>query len=403
MSTTQRAVAVTGLGLTTALGFGVRDNWMALLAGRSGIVALPEEAFATPIALPVRIGAPVPREALQARIRDAVPRQVWNTSPAVCHLWLLTALEALAQAGLWPDLPAGVAPGRVGIYVGNGGGAVDFIEQEFANIYTAEQAVFRDVSRMAVPKYMTSSLSGQLSIATGLAGPSLTVNTACSSGATALGLALDALRAGRIDVAVAGGAELALSATVLKGFSNLQALTAQPERVAAASRPFDAGRRGFVLGEGAGCLVLEREQTARARGRPALARLAGSAANSEAHHLLSPRPDGAGMATCISAALADAGVAPAAVAHVSATKGLLGHAIGGAGAIDAVLAVLSLTDGQMVPCVNVEQPDAACPVRLAREPAQSALRQPGAAVTVHAFAFGGQNAVLVFQAPSPTV
>jgi 3-oxoacyl-[acyl-carrier-protein] synthase II len=349
----------------------------------------------------------------------------------VCHLWLLTALEALAQAGLWPDLPAGVAPGRVGIYVGNGGGAVDFIEQEFANIYTAEQAVFRDVSRMAVPKYMTSSLSGQLSIATGLAGPSLTVNTACSSGATALGLALDALRAGRIDVAVAGGAELALSATVLKGFSNLQALTAQPERVAAASRPFDAGRRGFVLGEGAGCLVLEREQTARARGRPALARLAGSAANSEAHHLLSPRPDGAGMATCISAALADAGVAPAAVAHVyahgtgtadndrceaaaigrvltgqptvSATKGLLGHAIGGAGAIDAVLAVLSLTDGQMVPCVNVEQPDAACPVRLAREPAQSALRQPGAAVTVHAFAFGGQNAVLVFQAPSPTV
>lgn len=177
-------VVVTGLGLATSLGFGLKENWDRLCAGESGIALLDPGRFPFPLELPVRLGAMVPRDRLAERIRAAVPRAVWNTSADVCHAWLLVALEALAMAGLpgaaqgEAALGAGVpssdrdaAPAeideRVGIYVGNGAGAATFTEQEYANIYTAEKAHLRDVGRMSVPKYMTSSLAGQLSILIG--------------------------------------------------------------------------------------------------------------------------------------------------------------------------------------------------------------------------------------------
>ncbi|MCZ6552596.1 MAG: beta-ketoacyl synthase N-terminal-like domain-containing protein, partial [SAR324 cluster bacterium] len=171
-------VAVTGVGLATSLGFGVEENWRRLLAGDSAIALLPAERFAPPIPLPVRLGAPVDREELAERIRAAVPRSVWNTSAELCHLWLLAALEALGDAGMsWAGLggagldgagfegagsdsaareAAGAAsPERVGIFVGNGGGPVHYIEESYARIYTAEKAIHRDVTRMGLPKYMT--------------------------------------------------------------------------------------------------------------------------------------------------------------------------------------------------------------------------------------------------------
>jgi 3-oxoacyl-[acyl-carrier-protein] synthase II len=366
------SVVVTGLGLATSLGFGVQENWRRLLAGDSGITVLDPSRFAVPLTLPVRLGAMVPREKLAEAIRAAVPRQIWNTSADVCHAWLLAALEALQMAGLPTSVSAetgaadsGPQPveaarsARVGIFVGNGAGAATFTEQEYANVYTAEKAVHRDISRMAVPKYMASSLAGQLSILIGARGPALTVNTACSSGATALILALDAIRIGRIDRAVVGGADLPLTGAVLKGFANLSALSPHNERGTAACRPFDAGRDGFVLGEGAACLVLERASDAFARGAKALACVAGGAASSEAHNLLAPMEDGSAMAACMREALSDARTAPEQVGHVyahgtgtqyndrcearalnavlphgptvSATKSQVGHTIGAGG------------------------------------------------------------------------
>src|SRR5690349_22215337 len=292
----QRAsIAVTGTGLATSLGFGVAENWQRLLAGDSGIVTLPDTYFALPVKFPVRLGAPIDQAALKEGIQEAVPRQVWNTSPEVAHLWLLVALEALAQARLWSaegGWAAGVNPERVGIFIGNGAGAAGFIEGEYLNVFTAVKPMQRDISRMAVTKYMASGLAGQLSLLTGARGPALTVNTACSSGVTATVLAMDALRLGRIDIALCGGADMPLAGAVLKGFANLGALSPSADRGARASRPFDASRDGFVLGEGAACLVLERQDGGAARGATSLAILRGGAATAEAHSLLAPQEDG---------------------------------------------------------------------------------------------------------------
>ena len=299
-------VVVTGLGLSTSLGFGAKVTWERMLGGHSAIAVQPPEMFPLPVSLPVRLGARLDRDQLSQRIKAAVPRAVWNTSEPLCHLWLLTALEALGQAGLGGD--AGppeeeVAAVRVGVIVGTGAGATDFIEGEYLNIFTAEKAVRRDVA-------------AQLSILKGFRGPSLTVNTACSSGATALVLALDALRLGRIDRAVAGGVELPLVTSVLKGFSNLGALTTRSDLGSRACRPFQVDRDGMVLGEGAACLVLERRSCAERRGAEALALFRGGAHSSEAHHLLSPREGGEAMADNMELALADATLDAPAVAHV---------------------------------------------------------------------------------------
>jgi len=418
-------VVVTGLGLTTALGFGVAENWRALQAGESGIAVCDPGLFRTPPALPRRLGAPVAREALAARIREQVPRQVWNTSSETCHLWLVTALEALAAAGLYPAEAGspGPPPERVGIYVGSGIGSPMLTEAEFANLYTAENPRHRDVSRMAVPKYMLSSFAGQLSILTGFRGASLAVSTACSSGATALHLAADALRLGRLDAAVAGGVDTAVAATVVKGFHNLGALSARADRGPHACRPFDRTRDGIVLGDGAACLVLERAEAAARRGARPLAVLRGGATLSEAHHLLSPRPDGEGMTTCMAGALAEAGLTPQAVGHVyahgtgttyndrceaqalarvlphsptvSATKAQLGHTMGAAGAIDAVLACHGLATGAPPVPLRCAELDPDCPVRAA-----AGGPPPAGAVLVNAFAFGGHNTTLAFT-PAP--
>jgi 3-oxoacyl-[acyl-carrier-protein] synthase II len=438
-------LAVTGAGLATSLGFGVAENWRRLLAGESEIREHAQSTFLAPVPLPVRLGAALDREQLAERIHSAVPRQIWNTSAEVCHLWLLVALEALTQAGLSARQTA-YDPARIGIFAGNGGGPVHFIEREYANIYTAEKAFQRDVSRMGVPKYMASSLAAQLSLATGFRGPAITVNTACSSGATALLAALDAIRLGRIDCAVAGGADMPLAGTTLKGFANLGALSTRNDLGALASRPFDAERDGFVLGEGAAALVLERPERAAARGAAPLARFFGGAASAEAHNLLAQKEDGSEILHCLRLALADAELEPGAVRHVythgtgtpindrcealalntlvphrptiSATKALLGHTIGAAAAIDSVLAVQTLGTGQPVPVAHVRTPDPACGLRFAQSgspldgaaPDGDANARGGAgvpggagirsgAVLINSFAFGGHNAALIFAAP----
>jgi 3-oxoacyl-(acyl-carrier-protein) synthase len=426
-------IVVTGVGLVTALGFGLAETWPRLLAGDSGIRELPAERFALPIALPVRLGAEVPRAELAERIRRAVPRAVWNTSAPECHVWLLAALEALAQAGLWRAEDGAALPDaeRTGIYVGTGGGAHGFAESEYIRVYTGEKAVQRDVGRFAIPMYMASALAGQLSLLTGARGPALALSSACASGANALLTALDALRLGRVERAVSGGTDLTLSAATLKGFANLAALSTDRVAGPRACRPFAADRAGLVLGEGAACLVLERAEAAARRGAPALATLLGGAAGSEAHHLLAPQDDGVGMEACMAAALDDAQVAPQQVRHVyahgtgtrfndaceaaalsrllphgptvSASKAQLGHTLGAAGAIDAVLAVQSLGSGQVPPLAPGGTPDPACPIHAAERPEAPQVGPAGGplrAVLVNTFAFGGHNASLLL-GPAP--
>ncbi len=423
---------VTGIGLSTALGFGVEHNWKRLLAGESAVAEQPAESFPLPLTMPPVLAARIDRAGLAARIREAVPRQIWNTSEECCHLWLLTALEALGQAGLAARDEMRIPAERVGVYVGTGAGAAQFMEQEFINIFTAEKPVHRDVSRMSVLKHMASSLAGQLSLLRGFRGPCLTINTACASGATALLTALDALRLGRVDCAVAGGVDLCVVGGVIKGFHKLGALTMRSELGARACRPFAAERDGIALGDGAGCLVLEREESARKRGRPVLACLLGGAATSDAFGLLAPREDGTDQARTMTLALADAGLPADRVAHVyahgtgtryndacearalqqvcghgptlSATKALLGHTIGAAGAIDAVLAVLSLNAGQVVPMHHLDAPDPDCAISPALDAEQPALGKAGGAVVlVNSFAFGGHNACLAFALKQPAV
>jgi 3-oxoacyl-[acyl-carrier-protein] synthase II len=420
---TSDPAVITGMGMATSLGFGVEVNWRRLLSGESGVRALPDGYFSLPVRYPVHLGAPVDKEDLSRRIQAAVPRQTWNTAAEVCYLWLLAALEALEQAELWNAEAGwrGVAPDRVGIYVGNGAGAAGFIESEYINVFTAAKAAQRDIGRMAVTKYMASSLAAQLSLLVGVRGPALTVNTACSSGVTAMVLALDALRLGRIDAAVCGGAEMPLAGAVLRGFANIAALSTATPLGARASRPFDAGRDGFVLGEGAACVVLERHTGARARGAAPCAALLGGTVTSEAHNLLAPQEAGAGMAACMLAALRDAGLTPADVAHVyahgtgtayndtceaqalsrlfhhgptaSASKAQLGHTLGAAGAIDAVLAADGLHRGTVLPMQHLERLDPECPIVPAL-PGQAAPG-PGRAILVNSFAFGGHNGCLV--------
>ncbi len=254
----------------------------------------------------------------------------------------------------------------------------------------------------------------------------MAINTACASGATALITALDALRLGRVDMAVAGGVDMPVVGSVVKAFYKLGALSTHTELGPGACRPFQQGRDGLVLGDGAGCLVLERESSAMERGAPVLARLPGGAATAEAHHLLAVREDGSGMAATMGLTLADARLDAGAVTHVythgtgtpyndaaeaaalqkllphgpttSATKSLLGHTLGAAGAIDAVLAVQSLMEGQVVPQVAASAWDPECPINPALDPGRPALLEKGAAVLVNAFAFGGHNATLAFSA-----
>lgn len=428
-------VVVTGLGMVTSLGFGVETNWERLLAGESEIRELPEHMFPLPVTLPVRTGAAVNREALNEEIRRRVPRSVWNTTEQVGHIWLIAALEALEHAGLSPNTENGSGiegdPRRTGIYVGCGAGASFFAEGEYIRVYTAEKAIQRDISRFAIPMYMSSSLAGQLSIVTGSRGPAMTINTACSSGSTAILTALEYLRSGRIDRAITGGADITLSSATLKGFYKLGALSAPVDGAPSACRPFDLARNGLVVGEGAACLVLERAETAAARGAKPLAHLLGGATNTEAYHLLAPREEGVDMSACMELALEDSRLPPEKVVHVythgtgtryndaceatalqrvfphrptvSASKELLGHTLGAAGPIDSVLAVMGLTRGGVVPLRTLENPDPECPVNPALESAHPHLPGNGmnsgkdsGIVMVESFAFGGHNTALLY-------
>ncbi|MBX3234749.1 MAG: beta-ketoacyl-ACP synthase II [Nitrospiraceae bacterium] len=410
-------VVITGLGVVSPIGIGVPQFWKAALEGHSGISAItsfepfPLEGYRSRVAGQIRDFSP--DQHLPAGQGDRVDRYA--------QFALVAANEALADSGLAMDKePAH----RVGVIVGAGMGGMVMGEREITQLY--EQQRPHRVHPNFIPVITLNSASGIVAMAYGAKGPNLTISTACSSSAHALGQALQCIRAGTADAVIVVGADASITPLVFAGFCSLRALSTkyndQPQR---ASRPFDRGRDGFVMGEGAGALILESLAHAKKRKARLYAEVAGYAATSEAYHMVIPREDGAEVATTMRLALDDAGVTPAQVdyinAHatsttvgdavevkairqlfkskadklaVSATKSLVGHTLGAAGSLAGVVAALSLETGHIHGTLNLEDPDPAC--HLAGLSRDSRTGKPKVAM-VNAFGFGSNNAAVVLK------
>ena len=394
---------VTGLGALTPLGADVAALEDGLLTGRSGVRLLEEPEFAD---LPARLAATVD-------LTDRLERVEARTLDRVQQVALVAAREAWSDAGA-PD----VDPERLAVVIGSGiGGALTILAQD----QVLREKGPRRVSPHLVPMLMPNGPAATVGLELGARGGVHCPVSACASGAEALAVALELLRSGRADVVVAGGAEACVHPLPLAGFAQMRALSTRHDEPAAASRPYDKGRDGFVLGEGAGVLVLETEAHAAARGARAHARLAGAGLASDAHHVTAPDPAGLGAARSITAALLDAGVDPADVGHVdahatstplgdlaearalnlalgshrppvTAPKSCTGHLLGAAGAVEAIAAVLALESG-VVPAVrNLDDPDDEADVDAVRTVNRV---HPHEVALSTSFGFGGHDVSLV--------
>jgi 3-oxoacyl-[acyl-carrier-protein] synthase II len=371
-----RRVAVTGLGAVTPLGNDVASTWQAAVAGESGIDWI--RAFDAS-ELPVRVAAEVKDfDATQV----ASPRIVRKLERNVL-LSLGAAREALDDSGL-----NGFDPTRVGIVFGTAiGGVSGVLEQEDVR---RERGADR-VSPNFLPNVLVDSASGQLAISLGIKGPNYAVVSACATGSHAIGEGAELVKRGDADAVLAGGAEACMHPLILAGFTAMRGLAVENEDPPRASRPFDATRAGFVMGEGAGVLVLEELESARARGATLYAEVLGYGASNDGHHMAQPEPDAIGVAEMMRSALRRADVSPERVGYinahgtstplgdlaetkaiknvfgqhayelaVSSTKSMMGHTFGAAGAIEAMMCVLAIHDGVLPPTINLHNPDPEC-------------------------------------------
>jgi len=410
----RETVVVTGLGATTPLGGDAASTWAAMLAGRSGVRRLTEPWAKE---LPVRIAAPA-----AADPAEVVGRVQARRMDRCEQFALVAAREAWADAGA-PEMD----PERLGVAVTSGIGGIGSI---LAGYDTLKEKGWSRISPFTVPMLMPNGSAGWISMEFGAHAGAHSLVSACASGAEALGYGIDMIRSGRADVVIAGGTEAAIMPLNIGAFAVMRAMSTRNDEPERASRPFDKARDGFVLGEGAGIVVLESLSHARRRGAVVHAVAAGAGYSSDAYHIAHPAPDGAGVTAAISRALADARVDPEQVVHVnahatstpegdpieaqalvkalgsaadgvivSATKSMTGHLLGGAGAIESVAAVLALRDRVAPPTINLEEIDEDVPVDVAAEPRPLTKRgtEP-MAVLNNAFGFGGHNVSLVFTA-----
>ena len=401
-------VVVTGVGLHTPAGVGLEANWDAMLAGRS--MAGPIQRFDAS-ALAVRFGCEV-------RDFDPVPYLGPKESRRVdrgTQLGFAAAADALADAG-----EIGADPARCAVVAGTGIGGLITLEEQ-VRIYL-DKGPDR-VSPFFVPMMMPNSTAGLIGIHFGWTGPMLCISTACAASANAIGEATRIIRDGTVDVVMAGGTEASLMAPAVAAFARMGALSKRNDEPALASRPFDQARDGFVMGEGAAFLVLERADRAEARGARVYGEMAGYGTNSDAFHITAPSRGGAGAAACMQLALDDAGLGTGEIGHVNAHgtstelndaaeseairkvfgdisppvtsgKGVTGHLIGAAGAIEAIIALRSAREGLVPPTGNHTQTaDDVVPLDVVHGTARSI---PKAAVLSNSFGFGGHNATLIF-------
>ena len=369
-------VAVTGIGCVTPLGLDAPSTWKTALAGESGIDWI--QAFDTD-GLPVRIAAEVkgfdPTQVVSPKEARKLERNVL--------LGVAAGREALTDAGM-----NGFDPARVGVIFGSAIGGVPGILEQADTL--RERGPDR-VSPNFLPNVLVDSVSGQLAISLGLKGPNYAVVSACATGSHAIGEAAEMIRRGAADAVLAGGTESCMVPLILAGFTAMRGLAVEDEHPPHASRPFDATRAGFVMGEGAGAMLLERFDTAEQRGARIYAEVLGYGASNDAHHMAQPEPEATGVAAMMSAALERAGVEPERVGYinahgtstpqgdaaetraikqvfgdhayrlaVSSTKSMMGHTFGAAGAIEAIMSALALHDGVLPPTINYREPDPEC-------------------------------------------
>jgi 3-oxoacyl-[acyl-carrier-protein] synthase II len=405
-------VVVTGMGALTPLALDVEKTWDSLLAGRSG---------AGPITLfdasefPVRIACELPG----FEVGDFIDAREARKMDPCTQYGVAASLMAWKDAGF---KDGEYDPDRAGVLIGSGIGGIQTLENQHTVLMEKGP---RRISPFFIPMMIADMPSGAVSIALGLKGPNYATVSACASGAHALGLAFRTVRNGDADVMLAGGAEAAICPMALGGFANMKAISARNDEPERASRPFDAERDGFVLGEGSGIVVLEELEHARARGAKVTAEVVGFGATSDAYHITAPAPEGEGAVRAMREALRDASLSPSDVdyinAHgtstslndkyetaairtvfgdragsvaVSSTKSMTGHLLGAAGGVETIFTALTIERSVIPPTINYETPDPECDLDYV--PNQARESSVEVALT-NSFGFGGHNAVLALR------
>ncbi|MBD0708014.1 MULTISPECIES: beta-ketoacyl-ACP synthase II [unclassified Streptomyces] len=418
MSSTNRTVVVTGIGATTPLGGDSASTWEGLLAGRSGVKPLVGERFAE---LPVKIAATAAVDP-----GDVLPRPLARKLDRSAQFALIAAREAWADAGY--TAPAGedekIAPERLGSVIASGIGGVTTLLDQYDVL--KEKGV-RRVSPHTVPMLMPNGPSANVGLEVNARAGVHTPVSACASGAEAIGYAVEMIRTGRADVVVAGGTEAAIHPLPIAAFANMMAMSKSEGDPTKASRPYDTGRDGFVLGEGAGVVVLESEEHAKARGARIYCEVLGQGLSADSHHIAQPEPTGRGIAAAMRHLLDSTDLKPSEVVHlnahatstpqgdvaeikalrdvlgddldhvaISATKSMTGHLLGGAGGIETVATVLALHNRLAPPTINIDDLDPAVDADIVRDEPRE-LPQGTIAAINNSFGFGGHNVVLAFR------
>ncbi len=411
MTSAPRRVVVTGLGVTTPVGGDVASTWESLLAGRSGVRLVQDERFAD---LPVRFAGQVAVD--PSEVMDRVEARKLDRSQ---QLALIASREAWKDAGS-PEID----PLRLGVAVATGiGGIVSLLD----NYDILNTRGWSRVSPMSVPQLMPNGAAAWVGLDLGAQAGIHTPVSACASGAEAVHTGSEMIRTGRADIVMTGGTEACIHPITVAAFAAMRALSTRNDEPERASRPYDKGRDGFVMGEGAGCLVLEEYEHAVARGATIYAEVAGVGLSADGHHIAQPEPEGRGATRAIRSALEASGLDASDIIHVNAhatstpqgdiaeaiairtalgsasdgvvvsgTKSMTGHLLGGAGAVESVAAILALRDRVAPVTTNLEDPDDAIGLDVAYG-APRPLRAGDAAVLNNSFGFGGHNVALVFR------
>ncbi|MEM1229339.1 MAG: beta-ketoacyl-ACP synthase II [Pseudomonadota bacterium] len=406
----KRRVVVTGLGMLSPIGNNVADSWSATVAGRSGIA---------PISL---FDATDHAVKIAGEVKDLDPASVLDRKElrridSFIQYGLIAGIEAIEDAGLTAS-PADAH--RIGVAIGSGIGGINTIESTHATLVKSGP---RRVSPFFVPASVINMISGNLSIRYGFQGPNLAVVTACTTGTHNIGLGARLIQYGDADVMVVGGAEQASSPMTIAAFASMKALSTRNDEPAAASRPWDADRDGFVLGDGAGVLVLEEFERAKARGAQIYGEVIGFGMSGDAHHITSPTEDGAGPRAAMENALADAGIPASEIGYVNAhgtstplgdiaetlaikavfgadtsvmvssSKSMIGHLLGAAGSVEAVFSIKALAEGVVPPTINLDTPGEGCDLDYVPGTARDAQLSH---VLTNSYGFGGTNGTLIF-------
>ncbi|MPZ43565.1 MAG: beta-ketoacyl-ACP synthase II [Betaproteobacteria bacterium] len=408
----RRRVVVTGMGIVSPVGIGLQNAWSNIVAGGSGITRITHFDASM-------LASQIAAEVKGFDVSKYLPAKEARRMDRFIHLGLAAAIEAIGDSGL--QVTADNAE-RIGTIIGSGIGGLPMIEDTHQEYMKSGP---RRISPFFVPGTIINMVSGNLSIMYGLKGPNLAIVTACTTAAHSIGEAGRLIEYGDADVMVAGGAESTVSPMGVGGFSAARALSTRNDDPAGASRPWDKGRDGFVLGEGAGVVVLEEYEHAKRRGANIYCELAGYGMSADAHHMTAPCEDGEGAARCMANALRNAGLntdqvdyinahgtstelgdiaetvaikrcfgAAAEKVAISSTKSMTGHLLGAAGGVEAIFCVLAIRDQVVPPTINLTDPDPQCDLDYVPN---SARNMPLGVALSNSFGFGGTNGTLVFR------